>query len=449
MKKDHYHVAGIAGVGMSAAAQLLHHHGFTVTGSDRFCDQGHALPVLEKLKALGIQMYPQDGQALTEQTRGLVVSTAIEADNPEIQTAHNMNIPVLHRAQVLADFVKNRPCIAVAGTSGKSTVTGMLGHVLTELGLDPCVINGAPVLDWIRDDSVGNVRMGKGPVTVIEVDESDRSLLYFQPEWAIINNISADHFSLTECCTLFSTFGKQVKRGIVCGPEVPLQIDTVSIGCPVYPLPHAAVQKAGTFQLHQRPISLPLPGIHNAWNALMVCTLVEALGLDVNAATEAIRHFNGLERRLELTGRTGGISVYDDYAHNPEKIKAALTAIQGQTGRVTAIWRPHGFKPLALMRHDLKKMLKETLREGDTFYLLPVFYAGGTTRENITSRQIVEECRNEHMAVHYCETCEDVLTSVLRDLKTEQVILIMGARDPALPVFARNLFAEIKKSRAT
>ena len=217
----HFHVVGIAGVGMSALAQALLNAGHAVSGSDRFLDQGRDnLGVLETLRRAGARLLPQDGSGVTARTTAVVVSSAIEADNPDLAAAHRLGVPVRHRAELLAELVAGHRLLAIAGTAGKTTTTALVGHLLAELGADPSVVNGGVVLGWQRPDALGSARRGRTDLWVLETDESDRSLLRFAPDWAIITNISKDHFELPEVVALFRLFAAQVKTGIVCGPGV-------------------------------------------------------------------------------------------------------------------------------------------------------------------------------------------------------------------------------------
>ena len=223
MKLDspiHYHVVGVAGVGMNAIAQVLQEQGYSVSGSDRYYDQGVELDVLTRLEGRGIQLKPQDGNALTPETRGIVVSTAIEDDNPELEAAQKLGIPIIHRAEMLAQLSRDHDIAAVAGTSGKTTVTGLAGWLLEQGGRDPFVVDGGSVVNWSNDSHIGNVRVGESGLWLVEVDESDRSLLQFSPRWAVITNISQDHFELHEVEELFRRFASQVAEVIICSQEV-------------------------------------------------------------------------------------------------------------------------------------------------------------------------------------------------------------------------------------
>jgi len=430
-----YHLVGIAGVGMSALAQALLDAGHAVAGSDRFLDQGRGdLEVLETLRRAGVRLFPQDGSGITDRTTAVVVSTAIEADNPELAAAQRLGVPVRHRADLLAELVAGQRLIAIAGTAGKTTTTALAGHLLAELGANPSVVNGGVALGWQRPDALGSARRGRGDLWVLEVDESDRSLLRFAPDWAIITNISKDHFELDEVVALFRQFAAQVGTGIVCGPGVAdLLCGHIKARLIEWtPDKRPAVTATGTYPA-------PMPGRHNAENARLAATLCEQLGFAPEKIRAALGTFQGVQRRLEKVGARGGVTVYDDYAHNPAKIAAACAAVQPAPGRLLAVWRPHGYGPLKLMLGELADALAGALRPQDAVFILPVFYAGGTATPVATADDLVAALR---ACGAHAEPASDhaALEARLRAaMRPGDVVLVMGARDPDLPRLARRL----------
>ena len=423
----HFHLVGIAGVGMSALAQVLINAGHVVTGSDRFLDQGREnLAVLETLRRAGAKLFPQDGSGITAQTTAVVVSTAIEADNPDLAAAKIIGVPVRHRAELLAELVAGKQLIAIAGTAGKTTTTALVGHLLVELGADPSVVNGDVVLSWQRPDALGSARKGHNDFWVLETDESDRSLLRFAPDWAIITNISKDHFELDEVVALFRQFAAQVKTGIVCGPGVAELIRGYT---------PATLHSPST--IHHYPSSLP--GRHNAENVMLAAALCEHLGYAPEKIRAALTTFQGVHRRLEKVGDRGGVTIYDDYAHNPAKIAAACAAVQPERGRLFAVWRPHGFGPMKLMLAELTDALAGVLRAQDAVLLLPVFYAGGTTSAAGNSDALVTALVARGVAAQLAPDYAALEARLRADLRSGDVVLVMGARDPDLPLFARRL----------
>lgn len=434
------HVVGVAGVGMNAVAQVLQARGYAVSGSDRIQQNNEAeSPILETLARQGIAVQPQDGRAVTRETGALVISSAIEPDNPDLIAAQGVGVPVFHRAEALAAAIGGDRCIAVAGTSGKTTVAGMLGWLLTELGMSPNVVNGGGILNWKSADDPGNVRVTGSEWWVIEVDESDRSLLQFHPEWALINTISRDHFGLEETVDLFAQFAGQVKRGVLCGPGVEERLAGRVAGTAEL----SSVKETSAF-----PVPLRLPGRHNLANARMAVALCEALGYAAAQVLELLPRFEGIERRLERVGQGGGITVYDDYAHNPAKIEAAWSAVAEEADRVLGVWRPHGYGPLEAMQKDLVALFERTCCSGDILYLLPVYYAGGTANKRVHSEALAHRLMEKNLSVHYCRDYEELETELIRVARSGDAVLCMGARDPHLPVFARLLAKRLKSIAA-
>jgi len=420
--RKHVHVSGVGGVGMNAVAQLLAADGVRVTGSDRFLDQGVRLPVLDALERVGVELVPQDGSALEADTEALVLSTAVEADNPERLRAAALGVPERHRSEVLADFTRRGSLAAVAGTSGKTSCTGWLGRVLEVCGLDPNVVNGGGVLDWKTGSRPGNVRLGApGNVWVVEVDESDKSLLRFTPRVALINTITADHYGMEETVELFRAFAAKVGETIVCGPGVREYLEGV------------AGVSARLVEVTE-PMRSGLPGAHNGWNAAAVHATAVACGCDPVEAEWALAAFGGVERRLERCDVGKGPRVYDDYAHNPEKIAAAMRAVRPEEGRLIALWRPHGFAPLRQNFEDLVAAFVEVLRSGDEAWILPVFYAGGTAPKGVEGADLAEALRELGVSARALEAYPETVS-----LSEKDVLLVMGARDPGLPEFARRV----------
>ncbi len=429
--KSKVHIAGIGGVGMSALAQALLDRGVTVTGSDRLFDAGDLTGALACLKNQGVALFPQDGCGVTEETSRLVISTAIEADNPEVVRALALEIPVVHRAAELASLLKGRRLIAVTGTCGKSTVTGMLGWLLEGAGFDPCVINGAAVTGWDANNTrIGSVRDGKGDWAVIEADESDKSLMAFNPEHAIITNASADHFDLKETLDLFAAFREKVPGILMDGQSEAL------------PLEHIRQEGwNGTFTFEGVDYCVPMPGLHNIHNAWHAVRMARALGADPVLLAESLKQFGGIERRLQRIGHCGSALVIDDYAHNPEKLAAAWRTLADAFPQgICAVWRPHGFAPLRKMLDDLTDMFARVCRPCDELVLLPVYDAGGTADRRVTSTDLASRLEGKHVKVTTLDSVEQV-ESYMRAAahRGKGALITFGARDPGLPRLAKRL----------
>lgn len=409
------HLVGIGGVGMSALAQALLDAGGTVTGADRALGGSGARPgVLAALARAGVRLFPDDGSGIGPDTARVIISTAVEETNRDLRCARARGIPVVHRAAALAELLAPRRLVAVAGTCGKSTVTAILGHLLAESGFDPVVVNGAQVVGWDAGGTrVGSTRKGTGAYAVAEVDESDKSLVAFKPFAAVVTNASADHYSKAEMDAVFDAFVRGVPGPVIDGRRTPM-------------VPSAAAR------------TIPLPGEHNAVNAECALRMAAALGADPVRLAAAIRTFPGVERRLQRVGTCGGAVVYDDYAHNPEKLHAMLATLQAAYPKgVAVVWRPHGYAPLRKMLEALAAMFRATLRPCDELLVLPVYDAGGTTDRSLNSDALV--ARLNASPVRFVEGLEDAETHLRTHAPAFGALVVAGARDPGLPVLARRL----------
>ena len=426
--RETVHLVGIAGTGMSALAEAMLDAGLAVTGSDRFLDRGAPVPALEVLRRRGVPLFPQDGSGVDPATARVVASSAVEPDNPDLAAAARLGIPVQRRAEALAALLAGRRLVAVAGTSGKSTTTALLGHLLACAGLSPTVVNGAACPAWAAPDRTGAVLAGApGGLCVAEVDESDRSLLAFRPAAALLLNASADHFPLDETNALFDRFLAQVEPG---GPVVDAR------GEP--PVPCEEGDWSVSFDFRGRRMTVPLPGSHHAQDASLACRLALALGVPEDALAPALATFRGIARRMQLVGvRADGLRVVDDYAHNTEKLRATLTALAARAPRVVAVWRPHGYAPLRKMWDDLAAMFRDTLRRGDLLVLLPVFDAGGTAARDVSSAQFAARLRELGVPVECADSPAEAAALVGAAAGGRDIVATLGARDPDLPRLAR------------
>ena len=425
------HLIGIGGVGMSALATALVRLGDEVTGADRTL----GTPNIAFLESLGVKVFPDDGSGVDATTDEVIVSTAIEETNPGLVKARELGIPVTHRAKALARTLKDYDLVAVVGTCGKSTVTAMLGHVLAECGLDPMCVNGANVPGWD-----GAVRFGKGRYAVAEVDESDKSLVAFKPYAAVVTNASADHYSKEEMDEVFDAFIKDLP-----GPLVDGRSDCDATGVS-RPLCSVDASNGGATLLSRRIEEVPtsIPGRHNRQNAAMALRMALALGCDETKAREALLDFQGVERRLQRYGTC----VYDDYAHNPEKLRAMWTTVaESVDGGICVVWRPHGYAPLRKMLDALAQMFAETIRLCDKLLLLPVYDAGGTTDRSINSAALIEKLKDPpfNLPPSTFDLVPD-LDAAYDWMKAHKgdyaAFVTCGARDPGLPLLARRLAAE-------
>ena len=413
------HLIGIGGVGMSALATALVRLGEEVTGADRTL----GTPNVRFLESLGVKVFPDDGSGIDAATDEVIVSTAIEDTNAGLVKAKELGIPVTHRAKALARTLKDYKLVAVVGTCGKSTVTAMLGHVLTECGLDPMCVNGANVPGW-----EGAVRFGRGKYAVAEVDESDKSLVAFKPHAAIVTNASADHYSKEEMDEVFDAFVKDCEGPVVDG--------------------RSEVEKLNVEKLKS---CVPIPGAHNLQNAALAVLMAKKLGVAEDAAIGAMRSFKGVERRLQLIrpnlstfqpfNLSTSFSVYDDYAHNPEKLKAMWTTLaEKHPAGICVIWRPHGYAPLRKMMDALAAMFAETVRPCDKLLLLPVYDAGGTTDRSVNSDKLKAKIEDEvEQRIELVSDLDAAYDWCAAHRGDYAAFVTCGARDPGLPALAKRL----------
>ena len=351
------HFVGIGGIGMSGLAQMYAASGFRVSGSDRGADRQENKRIFDALTAQGIKIFPQDGSFIKKITPDfLVYSTAIEEDNPDFKAGEN--IPRIHRSTALTSAMASLDAvkIAVAGSCGKTTVTAWLAETMFLQGLDPSFLNGGLGNRFRSPVNAGNYYHGTGNAFVFEADESDKSLLNYEPDYALILNIGTDHYSKEELARVFGDFIRKVKKGVVLEKNVFNVIDKsclshldVKVFCgDVAASPyqqgvhwHITSYKCSPEGINavineEHEIVLPIPGVHNAVNALSIVAMMEMLGIPKEKSIPALPLFKGVWRRNDYAGRMpSGAKVYDDYAHNVEKIASSIaTARQLVSGNV-------------------------------------------------------------------------------------------------------------------
>ena len=445
---------------MNPLAQLMRAWGHKVQGSDRSLDQGKNQEAAARLHRLGIELRPHDGSAIDRDIDRFVYSTAVEADTPEMRAARAMGIDLVPRPVLLAEVVNGgRPGVAVAGTSGKSTITAMLGWLLRERGRPATVIGGAGLA---HEGSSGCLVTGPTDGAVVaEACESDGTLVGYEPSIGLVHNISRDHAELPSLRGQFGAFARNCQRlmvnsgcsearalgrglpgmsyGVTSDADAPLEVSSIG--------PDRA---RGILRLPAGVITLdvPQPGLHNLENAAAAAVVAVELGIDPAVVGGLLARFPGASRRFEVIGVTpSGIRVVDDFAHNGEKLRAALTTAQAGSGRVVAVFQPHGFGPARFLRPELRTLLPGILRPGDRFCYAEIFYAGGTVAKDISSRVLAEDLpatlRCGHAADH-----DAAQRWVVAEARPEDTVLVMGARDPDLPRLARSILDSLSASSA-
>jgi UDP-N-acetylmuramate--alanine ligase len=447
-----YHFSGIAGAGMNPLARLMRERGHDVQGSDRSIDAGKNRDLADRLLDMGIELYPHDGSAVTEAIDRFVYSTAVEPDTPEMRAATRLGLELVPRPALLAEIVNGgEPGVAIAGTSGKSTITGMVAWLLRESHVKSTILGGAAL---VGEGNNGCFTAGPldGPV-VVEACESDGTLVGYSPTIGLVHNVSRDHDELTSLRVQFASFGANCKRLLVnagcseaaalgrrfkafsygLAPDADAVLEVRSLG----PERAQGILRLASGELH---LDVPQPGRHNLENAAAAAVVGIELGLEPHAIAAILARFPGVARRFEVVGTTpSGIRVVDDYAHNAEKLRAALTTAQAGSGRVVAVFQPHGFGPARFLRPELKTMLPAVLRSEDRFCYAEIFYAGGTVARDFSSQRLVEDLPGG-MRCGFAAGHEAARLWVQAVARPGDTVLVMGARDPDLPALARSIF---------
>jgi UDP-N-acetylmuramate--L-alanine ligase len=449
---NHWHFAGIGGSGMSAIALYLLGRGQKVSGSDRLFDRGGGASIRDALVRAGAVLVPQDGSGLDARTI-LVVSTAVEDTIPEVKRAKELGCRIVHRSEALAEIASRTRCIAVSGTSGKSTVTAMVFRVLRGAGLDPSVISGAVLRELSAEGHWGNAWGGAGEWLVIEADESDGSLVRYSPEVGVMLNLDRDHKELSELREIFATFRKQSKVFVVHGDRP----DCLEIAGPdcfrfgvhssslLLPTDIRLLSDSVKFRLGEIDVVVPGPGMHMVENALAALAVGVVAGVDLATGARALASFHGVGRRHELIGEARGVRVFDDFAHNPAKVEAGIAAAQlaAGGGRVLAVFQPHGYGPLRFLLEDFATSFAKALRPQDKLWISPVYDAGGTADRSIASRDLADRIAAHGHAVSCPATRDLVSAEIAREAKPGDLVYSMGARDPDLPAFARQILTSL------
>jgi UDP-N-acetylmuramate--alanine ligase len=455
-----YFFCGVGGSGMTPLALIIQARGGLVEGSDRAFDQGRNAKRFDFLRARGVLLHPQDGSGVTRASQILVTSTAVEDIVPDVQAARRIGASVTTRARLLAELFNSAALsIGIAGTSGKSTTVGMLGWILHRAGKNPTIMNGADMKNFIDVSSpFASARIGEGDVFVSEVDESDGSIAFFEPRVAVVNNISLDHKSLDELRTLFRTFIAKAQTVVLNLDNAetaallvdlkPEQAITYSLNSSQAHLLASAPVRSLTgirFQVKAREssetieVDLKVPGLHNVANALAALSTAKACGVTLAAAATYLGEFSGIRRRLEIVGTASGITVVDDFAHNPDKISATLETLHAFPGRLLLMFQPHGYGPIRLMRDAFVGCFASGLRDEDVLVMPEPIYFGGTVDRSVGSDDIVRGIqRRGRKAFAFPErgACGDML---VRLACRGDRIVVMGARDDSLSQFAHDL----------
>jgi UDP-N-acetylmuramate--alanine ligase len=452
--KGRFHYAGLAGAGMSALAQFQVMTGGRASGSDRAFDQSERQDLRGQLERLGIAIMPQDGSGLGPDCAALVVSTAVEEQVPDYAAAEARGLPIIHRSELLAHFVAGRRSIAVTGTSGKSTVTAMLFTILQGAGRDPSVVTGGDLPALQAQGLPGNAFAGRSDLLAVEADESDGSLIRYAPAIGVILNLQRDHKEIEDVAAMFATLRARAREALVVGDES--NLDPFAGGALRFGLsPRADVRgedvalrpDASRFRVGDVVFELPVPGAHNVTNALASIAACRVVGVELEEMVAPLASFRGIGRRFQTMGKAHGVEVIDDFAHNPEKIAAAIKTAKLRSKRVLAIYQPHGYGPTRFLRRDFVATFARELCADDRLWMLEVFYAGGTALRDFSAADIVAEIGARGVAAEFAPSREWLAQRIAREARLGDLVLVMGARDPSLTALARAILNSVARSK--
>ncbi len=464
---------------MLPLALILRGLGATIAGSDRSRDQGRSPEKFAWLESLGIVIHPQDGSGIVSADQTLVASAAVENSVPEVIRAKELGCPRMRRAELLAALFNAAPIgIAVGGTSGKSTVTGMIGWILHQCGRDPTIMNGAVMKNFVAPDApFASARIGSGEVFVSEVDESDGSIALYRPTVAVLNNVSLDHKSIEELRVLFGNFLASAEKmvvnmddaetyciametgdnpasrltderwfGVGGSPDLTIDEATLVEGAASTTVVVIDARSANWRSGGDREtLTLKTPGRHNLSNALAAISAAMTVGVPFREAVAALASFEGLARRFDILGTSpSGITVIDDFGHNPDKIAATMATLRAHPGRIVAFFQPHGYGPLRQMGTELAQTLAGALSPDDIVIFSDPAYFGGTVDRSVGSAQIVAQIAAAGAHAEHIAAREDCGNRIVALARPGDRIVIMGARDDTLTAFAKDVLARLK-----
>lgn len=450
---------------MLPLAQIVKGRGAKVAGSDRSFDQGRTPDKFAALEKQGIELHPQDGSGIVSGDQVVVASAAIEDTVPEIGKANELGCLRLTRAELNSIlFNTSGAGLAVAGTSGKSTVTGMLGWILQATGREPTIMNGAVMKNFVSPERpFASAVVGGQSLYVSEVDESDGSIALYRPAVGVLLNVSLDHKSMEELRQLFADYLSRSRIAVINADDkealallpharevITFGIDQekAQIGVAPGSIAEGPIRQAAMIvDRHdgsEHPLRLNMPGRHNLSNALAAIAAAAAAGVPVAAAVEALAGFDGLARRFDIIGTNhAAITVIDDFGHNPEKCAATLRTLRAHQGRVIAFFQPHGYGPLRQMGDDLAQTFANELEKDDrVLFSDPVYFGGTVDRSEGSARivQLINEAGGNASHIPSRKNIEDRLVNMARP---GDRIVVMGARDDTLSEFARRVFERL------
>ncbi|OGN51075.1 MAG: UDP-N-acetylmuramate--alanine ligase [Caulobacterales bacterium RIFOXYB1_FULL_67_16] len=460
-----YFFCGIGGSGMLPLALIVQAQGGRIEGSDRALDQGRTPEKFDWLRAHGVTLHPQDGSGVTRANQTVIATGAVEDTVPDIGAARRVRATIKTRPQLLSELFNAAPTsVGVAGTSGKSTITGMIAWILSRIDRNPTVVNGAVMKNFAdADHPFASALIGGPDLFVAEVDESDGSIARYDPTVAVVSNISLDHKSMEELRELFGGFTARATTAVLNldNPETAALAQALPTGKAItFALGEEKADLSGhdllplptgmKFRLiegwSEYDVVLNVPGAHNVANALAALGATKALGVPTAQAVKALESFAGIRRRMEVVGTVNDITVIDDFAHNPDKIAATLKTLHAFDGRLLILFQPHGFGPLKLMKSEFIDGFAGLMRETDVLLMPEPVYYGGTTDRSVGSEDIASGVRAAGRQAEALPTRADCGDRIVELAQPGDRIIVMGARDDTLSSFAAELLGRLDQS---
>jgi UDP-N-acetylmuramate--alanine ligase len=436
---QHVHFVGIGGSGMSGIAEVLLNLGYTVSGSDQ-----KRSAVTDRLVSLGARVAPGHAAENVGDAHVVVTSTAVRRDNPEVQEARRRNVPVIPRAEMLAELMRLKYGVAIAGSHGKTTTTSMVALVLDRGGLDPTVVVGG------RLGVLGSgARLGRGDFMVAEADESDRSFLKLTPTVAVVTNIDREHLDtyrdLADIQEAFLGFVNKVPFygvAVLCLDDAPVQdilprVERRVLSYGVSPQARVSARDLDIGPLGSTytatldgeplgPVSLAVPGAHNVANSLAAVAVGLDLGVPYEAISAGLESFTGVDRRFQVRGETGGILVVDDYGHHPTEVKATLEALRRRAGqrRTVVLFQPHRYTRTQALWDDFCK----AFHQADVLLLTDIYPASEEPIPGITAEALAQAIAERgHRQVAWAGDLKAAAERLAAEVREGDVVLTLGA----------------------
>lgn len=437
------HFVGIGGIGMSGIAEVLHNMGYTVTGSDIKESE-----TVRRLRSLGIKVFIGHNKDNLDETDVVVFSSAVKPDNPEIIKAKSLGIPVIPRAEMLAELCRLKYSILVAGAHGKTTTTSFIATVLSDAGFDPTIVIGGKL------KSIGtNAKLGQGEFLVAEADESDGSFLKLTPAVSVITNIDREHLdyfkNLRRIKRAFLEFANKVPFygvSVLCRecrhirdliPNLTRRyltygFDNASDFC-AKNIEYSSPKVLFDAFFRNKPLgrfTITVPGNHNVLNALATIAVAKELSVTIEKVRESLENFKGISRRFEFKGEKRGIKFYDDYGHHPTEIKAVIkTVLWFNPQRLCVIFQPHRYTRTRDLMEQFIQVFKRTLRKTDVLFLMDIYPASEPPVEGVTGQILYEKLKNAGVNVIFNPDKDLIKEDILKHLEKGDVVFTIGAGD--------------------